>query len=123
VEGTWIFIMSRHQLAIRELSGSMQRGSSCEGEFTHVEIGTASNSSAFGADRSSAVGSPGENQASNWSGERMSGMRSWIGCTSGQMQSEDTLRSGAVGSDHAALQVRMWVPTVGVAPLARWLSW
>jgi hypothetical protein len=36
---------------------------------------------------------------------------------SGQMQSEDTLRSGAVGSDHAALQVRMWVPTVGVAPL------
>jgi hypothetical protein len=36
---------------------------------------------------------------------------------SGQMQSEDTLRSGAVGNDHAALQVRMWVPTVGVAPL------
>src|SRR5918993_864722 len=60
----------------------MQRGSSCAGEFTQVEIGTASSSSAFGAARSSADGSPGESQASKSSGSRMSSMRSWIGCTS-----------------------------------------
>jgi hypothetical protein len=36
---------------------------------------------------------------------------------SGQMQTEDTLRPGALGGGHAAPRARARVPTVGVAPL------
>jgi hypothetical protein len=67
---------------VGKLIGSMQRASSWAGEFTQVETGTASSSSAFGAVRSSADGSPGESQASKSFGSRMSGMRSWMGRTS-----------------------------------------
>ena len=60
----------------------MHGASSCAGKSTRVEIGTASSSSAVGVLKSSAEGSPGESQASKPVDEGMSGMRSWIGCTS-----------------------------------------
>ncbi len=57
----------------------MHRASSCVGEFTQLETGTASNSGVSGVARSSTGGSPEASHSSKWAGERMSGMRSWIG--------------------------------------------
>ncbi len=57
----------------------MHLASSCAGEFTQLEIGTASKSSVSGVARSSIGGSPDASHSSKWAGERMSGMRSWIG--------------------------------------------
>lgn len=56
----------------------MHLGSSCVGEFTQLDTGTASKSGVSGTVRSSTGGLSEESHASKWAGERMSGMRSWM---------------------------------------------
>ena len=57
----------------------MHRASSCAGELTQLETGTASKSGVSGVARSSTGGWLDASHSSKWAGERMSGMRSWIG--------------------------------------------